>query len=431
MFPVDRALEIAGGPVVVVSGEALDDIKASVTAAVSDDRLRFALQASPRGTADAVRSGLGAAEGAEDLLILNGDVPCTPPRLLRRLLDSYRRNSADLSFIAFCPPDPTGYGRVIYDDSGVIGEIKEEKELEEDERSLDVVNAGLYLVKYKLLAEFLGAVEPSARQREYLLTDVVSFIAQRGGTIDMVTARDPADVAGVNNRVELAEAAARVRRERNRELMLAGVGMPHPESVDVDFGVTVGADTILEANVALRGTTSVGSHTFIGRGNIVVDTTIGDHVRIQPYCVLESSIIELGCNVGPFAHTRPGTLLEQSAKVGNFVETKKTVVGAGSKASHLSYLGDAVIGKKVNVGAGTITCNYDGYNKFRTVLEDGVFVGSDTQLVAPVTVGKDAVIGAGTTVTKDVPPGALAVSRVEQVHREGYAARKKEGAKKK
>ena len=431
MFPVEKALELVDGPVVVVSGDALDEMRQVVTAATSDPRLAFALQANPLGTADAVRSGLGKAAGADHVLILNGDVPCTPVRLLERLAASYLSHGADLSFIAFCPPDPTGYGRVIYDDSGSILAIREEKELDDEERSVDVVNAGLYLARYDLLADFLGSVEPSARQREYLLTDFVSFIVERGGTVDMVLAADPADVAGVNNRVELAEAAARVRNERNRELMLAGVGMPHPESVDVDFGIEVGLDTILEANVALRGATTVGSHTFIGRGNIVIDTTIGDHVRIQPYCVLESSVIELGCNVGPFAHTRPGTVLEQSAKVGNFVETKKTVIGAGSKASHLSYLGDAVIGKKVNVGAGTITCNYDGYNKFQTVLEDGVFVGSDTQLVAPVTVGRDAVIGAGTTVTRDVPPGALAISRVDQVHREGYADKKKQSEKKK
>ena len=240
---------------------------------------------------------------------------------------------------------------------------------------------------------------------------------------------DPGEVAGVNNRAELAAAWARIRAVRNRQLMLEGVSMYHSESVDVDFGVEVGPDTVIEGEARLAGRTRVGRGCRIGSGCVVEDTTIEDDVRLHPHCVLESAVVATGCSVGPFAHLRPGAVLEAGAKVGNFVELKKTVLGEGSKANHLSYLGDASIGKKVNVGAGTITCNYDGYKKYRTVIEDGVFIGSDTQRVAPVKLGKECVVAAGTTVTEDVPEGALAISRPMQKNIPGYTERKKSKVK--
>jgi len=449
---MDLALENTDGPVVVVAGDALDEMRSTLPGA---HRLDFAHQPLPLGTADAVRCGLSVLPPCDRVLILNGDVPCVTPALLRKLTRAPGIGAAgstgrpdpgeaavrvvpgseatpdsaalvpDVAFAAFRARDPKGYGRVLFGPGGAVAAIKEEKELEDSERGIDVVNAGLYLVGRKLLEDFLASVAPSAKQKEYLLTDVVAFAVDRGGRAEVILVDDPGEVAGINNRAELADAWDRIRAVRNRALMISGVSMPQPAAVDVDFGVTVGPDTVLEPGVSLRGTTRVGSGCSIGAGSVVVDCSIADRVNVLPYCVLESSVIGEGCALGPFAHTRTGTVLKDGAKMGNFVETKKTVLGKGSKANHLSYLGDADIGEKVNVGAGTITCNYDGYKKYRTVIEDGVFIGSDTQLVAPVKVGKDAVVAAGTTVTKDVPPGALAITRVEQVHREGYSARKR------
>jgi bifunctional UDP-N-acetylglucosamine pyrophosphorylase/glucosamine-1-phosphate N-acetyltransferase len=362
----------------------------------------------------------------EDVLILNGDVPAMSAGLLQRFIDLYRHQERDVGVLAFRAPDPTGYGRIINDDEGHVIAIREEQELADDQRSIDIVNAGIYLAKVHHLAAFLEQVKPSPNQREFLLTDLVEYIVAQGGRADVLVAPDAEEVAGVNDRVQLAEADARLRQRRNRELMKTGVGMPHPESVDVEEGIEVGPDTVLEAGVVLRGATCLGSGCTIGIGSVIEDTRIADNVIVKPYCVLESSIIDSECVLGPFAHTRPGTVLNRKAKVGNFVETKKTVLGEGSKASHLTYLGDATIGKGVNIGAGTITCNYDGYKKYPTVIEDGAFVGSDTQFVAPVRIGTDAVVGAGTTVTRDVPAGALAVSRMKQENKDGYVARKKD-----
>jgi bifunctional UDP-N-acetylglucosamine pyrophosphorylase/glucosamine-1-phosphate N-acetyltransferase len=427
VFPTRLALETVDGPVVVVSGDFIAEVEAAVRAEAEDSRLRFARQAQPLGTADAVKAGLAALDGVEGwLLILNGDVPAVTSSLVDRLAEMAEEKGAGIVFAGFKTDDPFGYGRVLFDDSGVIQAIREQKELKQEELSYKIVNAGIYLVKLELLRAFLAQVKPAEKQREYLLTDVVEFIVAGGGRAELLLVKDADELQGVNNRVELAAVTQRIRSGRNRALMLAGVGMPHPESVDVEFSVTVGPDTVLEANVALRGKTSVGTGCRIGNGTIIEDSRLAEGVKVLPYCVLESSDIGPGCGVGPFAHTRPGTVLQKGAKIGNFVETKKTVLGEGSKANHLSYLGDASIGAAVNVGAGTITCNYDGYSKFKTVIEDGVFIGSDTQLVAPVTVGKEAVIAAGTTVTRDVPPGALAISRVDQANRDGYAELRKQ-----
>ena len=427
-FPVRLALDGTDAPVVIVGCE-VDDLRRAVHADTPTERIRFALQEQALGTADAVRAGLAALPPAKDdtrrgILLLNGDVPCLTPKTLARLVDTFERG-VDAVFLGFHAVDPTGYGRVLFDDSGMILGIREEKELEPDDRDLDLVNGGIYLVEEKLLREFIAGVQRSERHGEYLLTDVMEYALRLGRTADVVIVDDPAELQGVNTRVHLAAVTRRLREKRNEELMLAGVTLPGPDTVDVDYGVTVGPDTVLEQGVALRGATRLTGHTVVGRGTVVVDCTIGAHCHIKPYCVLESSEIAENCTIGPFAHTRPGTVLEDNAKLGNFVETKKTRVGPGSKVNHLTYLGDCTVGRKVNVGAGTITCNYDGINKHQTVLGDRVSVGSDVQLIAPVTVGDGATIAAGATITDDVPPGALAISRVTQVNVEGYAEKKR------
>ena len=427
-YPTQLALECTGGPVIVVSGDFLDDVKGALQETLPAQRLRFALQEKPLGTADAVRAGLSALadeDGCDHVLILNGDVPGTSSKLIEKLSDSCVKRGADIAVLGFKPDDPTGYGRVMFDDSGTVYGIKEEKELEEDERSIDVVNAGIYLVRVAPLRAFLQEVQLAPTQREYLLTDVVEHVVQGGGSADVVVASNPDEVAGINNRAQLAAVTDHLRTRRNHSLMLDGVSMLQASSVEVEFGVEVGADTTLEAGVSLRGKTKIGSGCVIGQGTVVIDTEIADNVTILPYCMLESTVVGPECNLGPFAHTRPGTVMKRKSKIGNFVETKKTVLGEGAKASHLTYLGDATVGEKVNVGAGTITCNYDGYRKYPTVIEDGAFIGSDTQFVAPVTIGRNAVVAAGTTVTRDVPAGDLAISRVDQANRPGYAEQKR------
>ncbi len=425
-FPTKLALETIDGPVVVVSGEFLGDVREALSV-LPPERLHFARQEQPLGTADAVKAGVFGLpdESAEFVLILNGDVPGTSIALMKQMVTQCETREADICVLAFRPEDPFGYGRILTDDSGTVLAIREEKELAAEERAVDVVNAGLYVVRLSHLRSFLANVKPSPNQREFLLTDVVESIVAAGGLADVLVADDPAEVAGVNDQSQLSDVTARIRRQRNHELMMAGVAMPFPDSVEVELGVTVGAGTTLEANVHLRGQTVVGNGCTVETGSVLVDTALADHVRVQPYCVLESTIVAASCNLGPFAHTRPGTVLEEGAKVGNFVETKKATIGRGAKASHLSYIGDATVGAKANIGAGTITCNYDGYRKFPTHIGEGAFIGSDTQLVAPVNVGDNAVVAAGTTVTKDVPAGALAVSRVEQANRPGYSEAKR------
>lgn len=427
-FPVRLALEGTQGPVVVVGGAFLEELRRAVLADTPSDRLLFACQEHPRGTADAVRAGLAAlppGEGPErrGVLILNGDVPCLSPATLVRLITAFDEGR-DVAFLGFHAADPTGYGRVLYDDSGVILGIREEKELRPEDREIDLVNGGIYLVEEGLLRSFVAGMKRSEHHGEFLLTDVVEHAVGQGRGAEVVIADAAGELDGVNTREHLAEVTRILRRRRNRELMLGGVSLPSPDDVDVDFGVEVGPDTLLEPGVALRGATRIAGDVTIGRGSVVEGCVIGRGCRVLPYCVLESTELREGCTVGPFAHTRPGTVLEDGAKIGNFVETKKTRVGAGSKVNHLTYLGDCDVGRQVNVGAGTITCNYDGVHKHRTVLGDRVFVGSDVQLVAPVTVGAGATLAAGATITEDVPAGALAISRTPQVNVGGYAERK-------
>ncbi len=418
-FPVRLALDSTDAPVVVVGGEFLDDLRRACHADTPTERVRFALQEQALGTADAARAGLSAVPQADDgqrrgVLILNGDVPCLTAETLDRLVAAFEAG-LDVAFLGFHAEDPTGYGRVLYDDSGAILGIREEKELDPADREIDLVNGGFYLVEENLLREFIDGVQKSEQHGEYLLTDVVEYALRLGLPADVVVVKEEAELQGVNTRVHLALVTERLRRSRNEALMLGGATIQNPDTVDVDYTVEVGPDTLLEQGVSLRGATRLAGQSVIGRGTVVVDCVIGAHAHIQPYCMLESSEIHEGCTIGPFAHTRPGTVMEDGAKLGNYCETKKTRVGQGSKVNHLTYLGDCDVGKKVNVGAGTITCNYDGYGKHETIIGEDVLIGSNTSLVAPVSVGDHALLGAGSTITSYVPPHALAIGRARQV----------------
>jgi bifunctional UDP-N-acetylglucosamine pyrophosphorylase/glucosamine-1-phosphate N-acetyltransferase len=406
-FPVSLALELGADPIAVVLGHGRAEVEAVLRSRFQgqpEKRLRLVSQLEQKGTAHAV---LAAKESLSDfrgtLLILYGDVPLLTAETLRRLLAA---REGPLSFLTTRPPDPHGYGRVIRTAEGSVARVVEERDCTPAERAIREVNAGIYRVDAGFLWKSLHAIGTDNAQRELYLTDLVALAAGAGGATAV-----PADfyeVGGVNDRVELAAAAARLRARINRAHQLAGVTLVAPDQTFIDGSVKLGADVVIEPGCVLSG-----------------NTVISAGARIRAYSALEDATVGPDCVVGPFAHLRPGTVLGPGVHLGNFVETKNAQLGAKTKANHLSYLGDAVIGAGVNVGAGTITCNYDGVAKHQTRLGDGVFIGSDSQLVAPVTVGKGAYVAAGTTVIEDVPADALAVSRVPQVNVAGWAAKRR------
>ncbi len=329
-FPVRLALDGTDAPVVIVGGEFLDDLRRACHADTPTDRIRFVLQERALGTGDAVRAGLSAAppaadEGRRGILILNGDVPCLTPETLARLIETFEAG-LDVSFLGFNAEDPRGYGRVLYDDSGAILGIREEKELAPEDQEINLVNGGIYLVEEGLLREFIDGVQKSERQGEYLLTDVVEYALRLGRAAKVVVVDEEEELQGVNTRVHLAAVTRRLRHARNEDLALGGVTVQNPDTVDVDYSVSVGPDTLLEQGVSLRGATRLAGRTVVARGTMIVDSTVGAHCHIKPYCILESSEIHEGCTIGPFAHTRPGTILEERTRLGSYMETKKTNV---------------------------------------------------------------------------------------------------------
>lgn len=415
-YVLDTAQSVQPRKIAVVLGNDRDKVEARLRGRKG---LVFAQQKERRGTAHAVQVGLKALGNfSGHVLILSGDVPLLRPETLKRLL---RLGAArPLSLVTSVVANPFGYGRILRDGEGRIYGIVEEKNASPEERQINEINAGIYCAEAGFLRKALAQIRPDPVKKEYYLTDVVGCAARQGIPVHSVSVSDGAEILGVNTRGELAY----LQKIRNQELVGAhlenGVGMQDPDAVYVDAGVKIGEDSFLSAGVHLIGNTRLGKGCVVGPGCVLIDATVGDGVTLKAYTHLEDCQVKAGAVVGPYARVRPGSLIDAEAHVGNFVELKKTRLGKGSKANHLSYLGDAVIGKGVNVGAGTITCNYDGKNKFQTVLADGVFIGSDTQLVAPVKVGKGAYVGAGTTVTRDVPPGALAISRVPQKNIQGY-----------
>lgn len=418
-YPVRRAVELRCHPIVVVVGHQGDRVQDELTRLFPDAGLKFAVQKEQKGTADAVRSARRALAGHDGrVLILYGDVPLLTGETLDRLLR--RGGKAPVSFLTMCPPDPTGYGRVVRDEAGRVRAIVEHKDATAEERAVRECNAGIYDCDAAFLWKALRGVGAKNAQRELYLTDMVAA-AFAAGTPAIGVEAPPEEVAGVNDKAELAAAARTLRERHVLSLMRAGVIVEDPATAYVEEGVELGEDAVLEANVTLRGRTRIGAGARIGTGSVIEGSVVGEGAVVKPYSVLEDAKVGARALIGPFARLRPGTDLAEEVHIGNFVETKKTKMGRGSKANHLAYLGDATVGERCNVGAGTITCNYDGVNKLPTVLGNDVFIGSDTQLVAPVTVGDGAYVGAGATITRDVPPGALALTRAPQTVKEGWA----------
>jgi bifunctional UDP-N-acetylglucosamine pyrophosphorylase/glucosamine-1-phosphate N-acetyltransferase len=366
------------------------------------------------------RSVLQQASGT--LLVLSGDVPLLTVSTLARLREAHEAAGAALTVLSAVVPDPTGYGRVIRDGDSVA-RIVEHRDATEAERGVDEINSGIYALDLSPLFGGLDRIGTSNAQGEYYLPDLVGIYRRQGLEVRAVETDRPAEVLGVNTRAELASLGQELYRERCQALMREGVTIVDPATTYVGCDVTVGRDTVLHPGVTLEGRTAIGRACEVRSGVRLTDATLEDRALVNDHSVVVSSVIRAGAIVGPLAHLRPGSDVGEGAHVGNFVELKKTRLGPGSKANHLSYLGDATIGARVNVGAGTITCNYDGSRKSPTIIEDEVFVGSDSQLVAPVRLGKGAYVAAGSSITSDVPPGALAIGRARQENKEGWVER--------
>jgi bifunctional UDP-N-acetylglucosamine pyrophosphorylase/glucosamine-1-phosphate N-acetyltransferase len=358
------------------------------------------------------------------VILLSGDVPLLRTDTLRKIASTHREAGAAATVLTALVDRPYGYGRIVRT-NGRISRIVEERDASPAERLIKEINSGIYAFELKGLFTALRGLGTENAQGEYYLPDLIRTYRRQRRIVETVTLEHADEVRGINSRTELAEVSRIVRQMKNEELMAAGVTIEDPATTYIDPDVQVGPDTVIHPGVYLEGQTRVGAACEIHSGVRIVDSTLEDRVTVRNYCVIQESRIAAGAILGPFAHLRPGSDVREDAHVGNFVELKKTVLGTRSKANHLTYLGDATIGNNVNVGAGTITCNYDGRQKHQTVIEDGAFIGSDTQLVAPVTVGPGAYVGCGTTVRENVPAGSLAVSAGKQRNIEGWAERKK------
>lgn len=420
-WSLDAAFEGGIDRAVVVVGHGAERVREVVQARFGE-RVTFALQAEQKGTGHAVQCALSSLpDFSGTIVVLYGDCPLVRPETVRALATLRAEKNAELAMLTMTVPDPTGYGRILRDESGNAVAIREHKDASKAERAITEVNPGVYAIDAAFLREAVASLSTANSQGELYLTDVVEQAART--SLVPTLEGDPDELRGVNDRKELASAGA-VRRRRIADAHArAGVGFESLDAVYIDADVTLESDAYIAANVHLRGRTHVAAGAVIDVGAVIEDATIERDAHVLPYTVVRKSKLGPKSEVGPFTHIRPDTELAEGAKVGNFSETKKTKLGRGSKVNHLAYVGDGLIGENVNVGAGTIFCNYDGVNKHTTVLEDDVFIGSDSQLVAPVRVGKGAYVASGTTVTKDVPSDALAVSRVKQENKEGLAAK--------
>jgi len=427
---LDAALALAPDCVAVVVGHEAGEVERvcalHLAGRGTETPVVYPLQREQRGTGDAVRAAAPAFEGfAGDLLVLYGDVPALTPATLSALLAHHRRAGAALSLLTATFDDPSGYGRIRRRANGGIAGVVEERDLAAAERGTREVNPGIYCATAGFLLPALARLRTDNAQREYYLTDVVGMAVADGLPVATLPAANIEEIAGINSRKEMAGMEERVRRALVERWMQAGVTFRDPATAYLEEGVTIGADTEIGPNVQILGRTAIGRGCRIDGTALLRDAAIGDRVHLRLGVVMTDCRVGDDAVVGPFAHLRPGSELATGVHIGNFVETKNAHVGAGTKANHLTYLGDVEVGDHTNIGAGTITCNYDGFAKHRTVIGNRVQIGSDTQLVAPVTVADDAYVGAGTTVTSDVPAGHLALSRVPQRTVAGWVARKR------
>jgi bifunctional UDP-N-acetylglucosamine pyrophosphorylase/glucosamine-1-phosphate N-acetyltransferase len=406
----------------IVIGHGADAIRSHLR---GRETVQFVLQEPQLGTAHALMQTAPILVGRTGtLVLLSGDVPLLRADTLRNLLTIHCGARAAATVLTATVERPFGYGRIVRVD-GEVARIVEERDASPAERQIREINSGIYAFDMAPLFEALRGIATQNAQGEYYLTDLIAIYRRRKLLVKSAQVDDPGEVRGINSRTELAEVSRLVRQKKNEELMASGVTLVDPAATYVDPDVEIGVDTVIHPGVVIEGRTRIGAACEIHAHVTIADTEIGDKVTIKSFSVITGARIDSGATVGPFAHLRPETVVGEGAKIGNFVELKKTTLGARSKANHLSYLGDATIGANVNVGAGTITCNYDGEHKHATIIEDGAFIGSDSQLIAPVRVGKGAYVAAGSSITQDVPSGALGIARGRQSVIEGWVERKK------
>ena len=406
---------------VVVVGHQAEE----VAAVVEPRGACTAVQQPQNGTGHAMQVAKRSLGRAKFAVVLPGDAPLVRTDTLKALIAAHRNGNAAATILSAVLADPSGYGRVVRKTETAVSAIVEDSQLTEEQRDINEINSAIYCFTLEKLWPALAQVKPNNKHRELYLTDAIAALNTKGETVLAHVAADSREVLGCNTRADLAE-VDRVFRERKRNaLMDDGVTIQLPETVLIDPDVTAGEDTIIEPGVQLLGKTKIGAHCTVRTGSVLTDAILGDHVTVEPHCVVAESRLDDGVIIGPFARLRPGNHLKAGARIGNFVELKKSTIGEGTKAMHLSYLGDAKIGSKSNIGAGTITCNYDGFHKYPTSIGNKVFIGSDTALVAPVRVGDGAYIAAGSTITENVPSDGLGIARGRQVNKLGWAAKKR------
>jgi bifunctional UDP-N-acetylglucosamine pyrophosphorylase / glucosamine-1-phosphate N-acetyltransferase len=399
-----------------------------VRKAVQDTGINFVLQGEQRGTGHALMVAREALAPYDHVVVLSGDAPLITPETIQQLRDFHMQKKAAMTLLSAELDNPTGYGRVIRKSakSDEVKAIVEEKSASPVQKKLREINSGFYAFAVKPLFQHIGGLKTDNKHREYYLTDMAGVLSKAKCRVVATRTRHPTEILGSNTRAEMMEIDGHVRMAKCRQLMDGGTTIFFPQTCVIDAEVEVGPDTVIEPFVQLLGKTRIGSDCRIRSYSVISNSQIGDGVTVRPGSILDDALVANGAVIGPYSHLRPGSDIGEGAHVGNFVETKKVRLGKGSKANHLTYLGDAEIGAGVNVGAGTITCNYDGVHKHKTVIEDGVFVGSDSTLVAPVKIGKGAYIGAATCITEDVPEDALAIGRARQSVKEGWARAKRE-----
>lgn len=406
---VNAAQQAGADKLVVIVGHGREAVIDLFTPGTID----FAVQEEQLGTGHALMQAEDSVKQYETVLVLAGDTPMLRSSILKALIDYHRSNGAVATVLSTKIEDPYGYGRIIRDESGAFQRIVEEKDAGEEEKQVREINSGMYCLQVKEAFSALADIGTGNAQGEYYLTDILPILKKKGQKVEVFLADASQDIHGINDRVQMAQAEEILRQRKNQDLMRSGVTIIDPRSTFIDSDVEIGIDTVIYPGTIIEGSTCIGKNCEIGPQTRISSSQIGNQVLIENSRIKEAQVGD-GCTIGPFAYLRPQAILHRGVKVGDFVEIKKSTLGEGSKAPHLSYIGDAIIGKGVNIGAGTITCNYDGKNKYETILEDGVFIGSNTNLVAPVKLGANAVTGAGSTITRDVPAGTLAVERAEQ-----------------
>lgn len=413
---------VSPSTVTVIVGHGADAVRTSVG---NRPNTECVLQQPQLGTAHALQQAEERLKGkAGTLVLLSGDVPLLQPATLQRLVETHGRAGAAATVVTAVVERPYGYGRIVRT-RGKIARIVEERDASPAVRQIREINSGIYAFDLAPLFDALRGIASQNAQGEYYLTDLIAIYRRRKLPVETLVVDNAQEIRGINSRTELAEVSRIVRQTKNEELMAAGVTIIDPATTYIDPDVEIGSDTVIHPSVAIEGQSRIGAACEIHSHVRIVDSEIADKTVINNFCLIIGSRIAEGASVGPFAHVRPESVVGEGAKIGNFVELKKTTMGPGSKANHLAYLGDATIGAHVNVGAGTITCNYDGVAKHPTVIEDGAFIGSDTQLIAPVRIGKGAYVGAGSSITEDVPDGALGIARGRQTNVAGWVERRK------